>query len=89
LKPAERLYLIDHYLNYCQAHILHLVNEREDILARSEQINPAHAGAVALIQQHMIDQWKLELDWAKSLRQQELAQAEGIEEKGVHPYATE
>ena len=89
LKPAERLYLIDHYINYCQAHVLHLVAEREDIQARVEQIDPVHIGAVAQVMQHMIAQWQLELDWAKSLRQQELAQAEGIEEKGVNPYATE
>lgn len=89
LKPAERLYLIDHYINYCQAHVLHLLAERDDIQARTEQIDPVHVGAVVQVMQHMIDQWQLELDWAKSLRQQELAQAEGIEEKGVNPYATE
>ena len=89
LKPAERLHLIDHYLNYCQAHILHLVAERDDIQARSGYIDPVHVGSVVQVMQHMIGQWQLELDWAKSLRQQELTQAEGIDEKGVHPYATE
>jgi DNA-binding PadR family transcriptional regulator len=88
LKPAERLYLIDHYINYCQAHILHQMAEREDIQARSERIDPVHVKAVVQVMQHMIDQWQLELDWTMSLRQQELAQAEGIEEKGVNPYAT-
>src|SRR5690348_5750221 len=31
LKPSERLYLIDHYINYCQAHVLHLTSEREGL----------------------------------------------------------
>lgn len=82
LKPAERLYLIDHYINYCQAHILHQMAEREDIQGRSAQIEPVHIEAVASVMQHLIDQWQLELDWAKSLRQQELSQAEGIDAKG-------
>jgi DNA-binding PadR family transcriptional regulator len=88
LKPAERLYLIDHYINYSQAHILHLIAEREDMQARSGHIDPVHVKAVVQVMQHMIDQWQLELDWAKSLRQQELTQAEGLYEKGVNPYAT-
>jgi hypothetical protein len=27
---------------------------------------------------HIADQWRLELDWAKSLREKELTQAEGV-----------
>jgi len=30
------------------------------------------------VMQHLIDQWQLELDWARSLREQELSQAEGM-----------
>jgi DNA-binding PadR family transcriptional regulator len=83
LKPAERMYLIDHYINYCQAHILHLMAEREDLRARVEHLDPVHVKTVVQVMQHMIDQWQLELEWAKSLREQELAHAEGIDEKGV------
>jgi DNA-binding PadR family transcriptional regulator len=77
LKPAERLYLIDHYLNYCQAHILHLTAEREDLVAnKGFELSPAHLSSTLNVMQHLIDQWQLELDWARGLHEQELA---GIE----------
>ena len=77
LKPAERLYLIDHYINYCQAHILHLTAEREDLVAhKGFELGPAHLSSTLNVMQHLIDQWQLELDWARSLREQELSQAE-------------
>ena len=82
LKPSERLYLIDHYINYCQAHILHQMAESEDIRGRASQIEPAHIEAVVSVMQHLIDQWQLELDWAKSLRQHEVSRNEGIDETG-------
>ena len=79
LKPAERLYLIDHYINYCQAHILHLTADREDLVAnKGYELSPAHLSSTLNVMQHLIDQWRLELDWARSLHEQELAQAEGI-----------
>ena len=79
LKPAERLYLIDHYINYCQAHILHLIAEREDLVSnKGYELSPAHLSSTLNVMQHLIDQWRLELDWARSLHEQELAQAEGI-----------
>ncbi len=79
LKPAERLYLIDHYINYCQAHILHLTAEREDLVAhKGFELGPVHLSSTLNVMQHLIDQWQLELDWARSLREQELSQAEGM-----------
>ncbi len=79
LKPAERLYLIDHYINYCQAHILHLIAEREDLVAhKGFELGPVHLSSTLNVMQHLIDQWQLELDWARSLREQELSQAEGM-----------
>lgn len=82
LKPSERLYLIDHYINYCQAHILHLMAESEDLQGRSAQVELTHIEAAVSVMQHLIDQWQLELDWAKSLRQQEVSQIEEIDETG-------
>jgi DNA-binding PadR family transcriptional regulator len=72
LKPTERMYLIDHYVNYCQAHILHLTAEKED-LARTKHMNLSQLNVTLNVMQHMIDQWKLELDWANSLREKDLA----------------
>lgn len=82
LKPSERLYLIDHYINYCQAHILHLMAESEDLQGRTAQVEPAHIEAAVNVMQHLIDQWQLELDWAKSLRQQEVCRGQEIDETG-------
>lgn len=81
LKPAERLYLIDHYINFCQAHILHLSHEREDFKRDIEtyvEFRPTDPDATLSIMQHMIDQWNLELTWAQQLRAKEVAQQEGL-----------
>lgn len=32
IRPAERLRLIDHYIGYCQAHVLHMQAEAEDLV---------------------------------------------------------
>lgn len=74
LKPAERLYLIDHYINYCQAHILHLIAEGEDLQV-GKHLSPAHLSATLKVMQHLIDQWRLELEWVRSLREEEITQS--------------
>ncbi len=74
LKPSERLYLIDHYINYCQAHVLHLTAEREDLaeghyhhFEGDEDVLPATLD----VMRHMAEQWKLETSWALRLRKRE------------------
>jgi DNA-binding PadR family transcriptional regulator len=80
LKSSERLRLIDHYVNYCQAHVLHITAEADDLVQKSPdwgpEWGPKHLQAVLDVMQHMIDQWQLELNWAKALHERELA---GIE----------
>jgi DNA-binding PadR family transcriptional regulator len=80
LKPSERLRLIDHYINYCQAHVMHMTAEADDLVQRSPDWGPdwgpARLRAVLDVMQHMVDQWQLELDWAKTLRERELARIE-------------
>ncbi len=79
LKPAERLYLIDHYINYCQAHVLHLAVESEDMQEKNYQEyrhdSPA-LQAVLEVMKHIQDQWQLELAWAKRLRAEEVSRQE-------------
>jgi DNA-binding PadR family transcriptional regulator len=75
LKPNERLYLIDHYINYCQAHVLHLIAEEED-LAHGNHLTPSQLDTTLDVMQHLIDQWQLELDWARDLHEKELARIE-------------
>jgi len=90
IAPAERLRLIDHYIHYCQAHVMHQQAEAEDLIRKvAEMENLAcespqlahgfpHLDAYSLerivsVLQHSIDQWQLELDWARSLREKEVA----------------
>jgi DNA-binding PadR family transcriptional regulator len=81
LKPAERLYLLDHYSNFSQAHILHMNQEREDFKRDIEthaEFRPTDPEATLSIMQHTIDLWSLELAWAQQLRAREIARQEGL-----------
>lgn len=98
LKPSERLRLIDHYINYCQAHMLHITAEADDLVRRSPdwgpEWGPKHFKAVLSVMQHMVDQWQVELDWAKALRERDLARIESsdaamLEERGKLSIQTE
>ena len=77
LKSTERLRLLDHYINYCQAHILHVTAEADDLAQESPnwglEWGPTHFKAILDVMQHMVDQWQLELEWAKILREREIA----------------
>lgn len=68
VQPKERVYLIEHYLNYCQAHILHLTAEQEDMATISnDHLDFDSQQALLGTMQHMIDVWQLELSWARQL----------------------
>ena len=68
VQPKERIYLMRHYLNYCQAHILHLTAEWEDMTHVSDQHLDADSRQALLgTMQHMIDVWQLEFSWAQQL----------------------
>lgn len=74
VQNAERLYLIDHYINYCQAHIWHLLAEGEDLAAGNyHHYKGDEWGLPATldVMQHMADQWRLEVVWAQRLRARE------------------
>lgn len=67
----ERLRLIDHYIHYCQSHILYEQAEIDDLL---KQVKPSEQtvwkredmeGAM----QHILERWQLELAWAQRLRE--------------------
>jgi len=83
LSPVERLRLIDHYMHYCQAHMIHLTIQMEEVLQESSSwwpendpaSNKEHIERVIRVMQHYIDEWQLEYDWAKSLREKEIIQA--------------
>jgi len=82
LSPRERLYLADHYINYCERTILHLQSEAQDMQrmqAEAEQA-PQEAGdsstftdAVVDMLQHLARQEQGELAWARQVREQAIA----------------
>ncbi len=93
LKPVERLRLIDHYINYCQAHILHLTAEAEDMSREfvswgteaEIEVNGRFIKDVLNVMQHNIEQWEQELRWVKSLHENE---STAIQEGSIHHYET-
>jgi DNA-binding PadR family transcriptional regulator len=77
LQPRERLLLINHYVNYCQTYILHLETEMDALVHElANQPNPLYLKNVLNVMQHIERQWKGELDWARSLREEVIAQAD-------------
>lgn len=84
LKPSERLHVIDHYINYCQAHVLHIKTQAEDFAAKGTvhtYMSETQFEATLSIMQHRADEWRLELEWARQLREQELARSESLDEQ--------
>ena len=79
LQPKERLHLLDHYINYCQTHILYSRNEAEDMVqdtsAHKYYMSPMRLEASLAVIGQMADQWQAELEWTKRLREKEVARA--------------
>lgn len=78
LAPEERLYLLDHYINYCQTHVLHQRAEAEDLVRHADdyRISPNQLEVTLNVIQHLAQQWQLELEWAGQLRLKETVQSE-------------
>lgn len=85
---ADRLHLIDHYINHCQTNIFHLQAEAEDMVVKVAQMDDlcqsspemAHGFSrldtysienIVNVLQHSTDIWKLQLEWARGLREKE------------------
>ena len=77
LQPKERLHLLDHYINYCQTHILYTRSEAEDMVqdtsAHKYYMSPMRLEASLAVIGQMADQWQAELEWTKRLREKEVA----------------
>ncbi len=88
LQPAERLHLLDHYINYCQTHILYTRSEAEDMVqdtsAHKYYLSPIRLEASLDVLRQMANQWQAELEWTKRLREKEIAREKGTtEDKSV------
>ena len=87
--PAERLRLIEHYINHCQANIFHLQAEAEDMVVKAAEMDALRQESpervhgfsrldtysienIVNVLQHSSDIWKLQLEWAKQLREREV-----------------
>ncbi len=74
LQPVERLLLINHYVNYCQATILHTQTEMDSLVYElADQPNRAFLENLLRVMKHIVEQWRAEFDWVKGIREQELA----------------
>jgi len=79
LPVAKRLYLLNHYITYCQAHVLHFTTGAEtlaqELAALPEASPPFQDRALAAIR-HLVEQWEAEAAWAMQLREEERLRAE-------------
>jgi DNA-binding PadR family transcriptional regulator len=82
LSPRERLYLADHYINYCERTILHMQSEAQDMRRMQSEAQQTQQGAgdhadftdaVVDILQHLAKQEQGELAWARQIRERAVA----------------
>lgn len=67
LEHDERLSIIEHYTDYCQAHLVHLAKKIEQI--EQGRPTPIEKGDQALLNviKHRLNQWELEKKWSENL----------------------
>jgi len=74
VEPVDRLYLLDHYISFCQTHIFHLANERRDLEKKATDLyimSDEQLEATLDAMRHLQAQWQLELDSARVWRARE------------------
>lgn len=71
LEPEERIFLLDHYVNYCQTHVLHVIAKTENMLDNSDLNKTSHSDRIIEAMQHRQQHWQNELEWVKKLRARE------------------
>jgi DNA-binding PadR family transcriptional regulator len=79
LRPNERLLLMNHYINYCQAIILHTQTEMEALVHElADHPNPAYLENLLKLMKHIKENWQAEYEWIRSIREQELGKTETL-----------
>jgi DNA-binding PadR family transcriptional regulator len=68
----ERRYLLNHYIHYCEASILHIKTEAEDLKHElvGNHEREAFKGLALKTMQHRADMWQAEMDWTMQLREE-------------------
>lgn len=87
LPPANRLYVLNHYITYCQAHILHFTAEAASLAQEVAAVSATpqtfqERSLIAL--RHLIEQWQAEATWAMQLREEEQRRAEEVRVEETH-----
>lgn len=75
LHPAERLHLVDHYINYCQTHILHLKDQAKNLVEGKVQYQAmgiVQLEATLHVLRRSTSHWQVDLEYANSLREKEM-----------------
>jgi len=79
LTDGERFHLIDHYLNYCQAHLVHLAGELTEMEIDAPQqryMMSAQITATVQVIRHLHNQWQLDYNDVLALRAAEVGRIE-------------
>jgi DNA-binding PadR family transcriptional regulator len=79
LPVARRLYLLNHYITYCQAHVLHHTSGAETLaqeLAMLPSTPPLYQERTLTVIRHRVEEWEAEAAWAMRLREEEGQRAE-------------
>lgn len=71
LPSRERQHLLKHYINYCQACILHLKTQAENLeheLIRSKESSPLYKELILQVMHERSRLWQAEVDWTMQLQ---------------------
>lgn len=75
LSREDQLYLLDHYINYCQTGVRYQKSEAEEFATdplKQQHISQPFRDAALDVMALMAQQWQLELDWVLSIRERVL-----------------
>lgn len=78
LHPAQRLELVDHYIHYCQMHAHHLKTETRNVVDGKAYYHTLSLPQLELTLHALrraSSHWQIELEYANSLREKEMAKA--------------
>jgi DNA-binding PadR family transcriptional regulator len=70
ISASERIYLIEHFLNYCQSHVLHLRAELNDLI-QNKRLDDGNLERIQELMSHRIKHWQLDFDFGNYLYQKE------------------
>lgn len=80
LSVSERLYLVDHYITYCQTCVYHYMSEIADMSRHTEHlaraVSPTYREDVLLVMDQVLRQWRQQLADVTALRARLLAEGE-------------